>query len=363
MVHVFVADITTLEGVVRTAVVEHHAHGVARLVVDDVALGIASDRSGILHGETRVVTAVERSLCSVLRTISGEILVLVIVREVTVVVVVVSIDTLEAETVDGTEAVAHFDAAHHAFVLIVEVGVHGLEDVLIHLGQRVDVLGDVGTEDYAELAILEDRLGADVEFPTFVLHLTDVAVAERREAGAGGDAYTAHEEVAGVLVVNVEVELNEVVEEVQVSTDVPRARLFPLNLGEAEVFRSDTCYTVVVTVAAIFIIDESFAEPSVTIDTPTRTNGEHADNGAERLEELFVGDIPTTGDTGEYTPLATGTELRHTVGTNGEIDAVLRAEAVVESSECAGRVSLPGAGGGTVEITGHGGVSDTAVDT
>ena len=163
--------------------------------------------------------------------------------------------------------------------------------------------------------------------------------------------------------VYVEVELDKVVEESEVGTDVPRAGLLPLDFGESEVFGGNTCHAVVVAVAAVLVVDDTFAEPCVTVDTPSRTDGEHADNGAEGFEELFVGDVPTSGDTGEYAPLVSGSELRHTVGAHGGVDAILRAEAVVERTCGAGGVSLPGAGTGRGEVSGDGGVGDASVDT
>ena len=163
--------------------------------------------------------------------------------------------------------------------------------------------------------------------------------------------------------VYVEVELDKVVEESEVGTDVPRAGLLPLDFGESEVFGGNTCHAVVVAVAAVLVVDDAFAEPCVTVDTPSRTDGEHADNGAERFEELFVGDVPTSGDTGEYAPLVSGSELRHTVGAHGGVDAILRSEAVVERTSGAGGVSLPGAGTGGCEVSGDGGVGDASVDT
>ena len=185
MVDVFVAYVTAVEGVVRTAVVEHHAYGVSGLVVDDVALCIACDGGGVLDGETGLAVGILKCGGSgVGVTLRVGVLVLVFVREVAVVVVVVGVHTLIAETVDGSEAVAHFDAAHDALVLVVEVGVHRFKHVGVHFGEGVDVLCDVGTEHHAELTVLEDRLGVDVEFPSFVLHLSDVAVAEGGESGA-----------------------------------------------------------------------------------------------------------------------------------------------------------------------------------
>ena len=88
-------------------------------------------------------------------------------------------------------------------------------------------------------------------------------------------------------------------------------------------------HTIVITVARILVVDEPFAKPSITVDTPTRAERKHVHILAERLEESFIGDVPTSGNTGEESPLVARTELRHTFCTEREVKHVLRTEGIV----------------------------------
>ena len=175
VVDVFIHDVTALELIVDTAVVVHHRQRVAVLVIYYISFCIVNDRSSL----SRVLRSI--AICSV-RIYNGlvgiEVLVLFVVEEEAVVVVVVSVDTLVAESVDTTERVTNLEAAQHTLVRIVEVGVVACQYGSIHIRNGVDVLREVGIQTYAEL-LASDRdahevLRVDVDFPTFVLHRADV---------------------------------------------------------------------------------------------------------------------------------------------------------------------------------------------
>ena len=115
----------------------------------------------------------------------------------------------------------------------------------------------------------------------------------------------------------------------QVETEVPRLRLLPTDLRQTQVLRSNTLHTIVITVARILVVDEPFAKPSITVDTPARAERKHVHILAERLEESFIGDVPTSGNTGEEAPLVARTEFRHTFCTEREVEHIFRTKSIV----------------------------------
>ena len=149
----------------------------------------------------------------------------------------------------------------------------------------------------------------------------------------------------------------------QVKTKVPRLRLLPTDLRQTQVFRSDTLHAVVITVARILVVDEPFGKRSITVDTPARAERKHVHIFAERLEESFIRDIPTSRNTGEEAPLVTRTELRHTFGTKRKVKHVLRTESIVHRTGSIQAAVTPRRRIGTGQEAGHRRVCDTSRDT
>ena len=96
-------------------------------------------------------------------------------------VVVVSVDTLETETINSTEGITNLYTLHHFEVTVTIVSIVRSQYGRIHLRDGVEVLSDVTTEFHAELTELENLAGATVEFPTLVLHVTNVSPFQRSE--------------------------------------------------------------------------------------------------------------------------------------------------------------------------------------
>ena len=115
----------------------------------------------------------------------------------------------------------------------------------------------------------------------------------------------------------------------QVETEVPRLRLLPTDLRQTQVLGSDTLHTVVITVARILVVDQTFGKRGITIDTPARTERKHVHILAEGFEEGFIRDVPTSGNTGEEAPLVTRTELCHTFCTERKVEHIFRTEGIV----------------------------------
>ena len=279
-------------------------------------------------------------------------------------VVVKSVNAQITETVDTTEGITNLHALHDGTVGIGVVFVVGCEHGSIHISNGVDVLCNVTTKNHVELTELQDRTGVSIEFPTLVLHVADVSPSQRGETCGGRNADAGVQQVRSFTVINVQVELEQVFKEVQVHTDVPGLEFFPTNLCQFEVGRNHNLLTGVLgSVRIIFIVHQTFAAGSVTVDTPTGCERQHADNLLERLEEFFITDVPTTGDTGEEAPFLTGTEAGATVGTECEVKDVLRTKCVVDRHRSTHGVTFSGAGPSVLEVTGNGGVSDATGDT
>ena len=341
---------------VDTTIVEYHLKGITVFVIYYVASSIANDRSRLTL-----------SLGCVHLTVGRVVLVLSFVEEVAVVVVVVSIHTFVAETIDTSKCVTNLYALHQVartanvavVIVIVLVGQYGS----VHRGYGIDVLCDVGTELYGEFTYLENIAGIDIEFPTLIFHCTYVSPVKATETSGGRNADTAVEEVGYLLLIYVEVEGNKVVEQTEVNTNVPFFRALPLNSRESEVVGYDGLSTIVRTIGTILIIYKAFGEVSTTVSTPTRTEGQHAYDLLEGLKELLIADVPTCGNTGEEAPFVTATELGATIGTKSGIKRVLGTDRIVERTSSAHGVALTSRSRSSSQITGSSRRSNTAADT
>ena len=172
------------------------------------------------------------------------------------------------------------------------------------------------------------------------------------------------QQVGRLLLIDIEVELQEVFEEVQVNTDVPRARLFPADFGQLQVGWAHNLRTIISSaVATVLVVHQTFAVRLVTIDTPTGCQCQHADHFLQRFKETFIGDVPTTGDTGEEAPLVAGTELGATVSTEREVKDILGTERIVHGSQTGSFVSLTRTGPRIGQITGNGRIGDATHNT
>ena len=230
--------------------------GITVLIIFYVAVGIKHDRSGLAGSGSRIA-----------RAVGIIVLVILVAQELTVVLIVVSINALPLETVDTAEGVTDLRAFEDAFVVVIEVQVLTGKHRSIHVGDGVNVLCDVTAQFNVELAELEDRLGADKKFPTLVLKGTYIGGSQGTVTGAGRDTHAIVEQVGGCLFINVQVELEQVLKEVQLNADVPRLSLFPLNLRKAQVLRNDYLRAIVKrAIAGKLIIDKSFCIGRVTRD-------------------------------------------------------------------------------------------------
>ena len=169
MVDVFVDNVTTFEAIVHTTIIEVHGKRVTSLVVDNITASITRDRRRFAS-----------SASSIHITCSIYILILFFVLEETIVVVVISIDSLVAETIDTTQCVTDLHALYEGFVLFIKLTIHGSQDILVHFRHNVQVLRHVCTEGHIELADVQDWLRRNKEFPTFVFHTTYVTVGNIR---------------------------------------------------------------------------------------------------------------------------------------------------------------------------------------
>ena len=110
MVHVFVNHVATFETIVLTTVVEVHRLGITRLVTEDLAIGTVCNRSSLA-----------RSSCGIRFARCINIIIAFGVGEVSVVIVVISVNALITETVDTAECMSELNAAQVSCIAIVEL--------------------------------------------------------------------------------------------------------------------------------------------------------------------------------------------------------------------------------------------------
>ena len=93
-------------------------------------------------------------------------------------------------------------------------GIQVVEQVLVEFQQFVAVVTEVGVHIHPELlADGNDSVGADVEFPTGVAHLTIVAVRDACKTGVRRDAEIRHQHVRCGLRVTLDGQSQAVIEE------------------------------------------------------------------------------------------------------------------------------------------------------
>ena len=93
MIDIFIDSITTIKLIVLTTIVEVHGKRVTILIVHDITISIEHDRSRLSQFRT----------------------------EVTIVVVVVSINTLETETIDTTQSITNLYTLQDFSIIISNV--------------------------------------------------------------------------------------------------------------------------------------------------------------------------------------------------------------------------------------------------
>ena len=167
MVDILVDSITTIKLVVLATIVKVHGERVTVLVVNNIAIGVEHDRcrlcqfrtcralvaypqvgTNVAGSRVRVTIFIGPVVLRVLLTIDG--------LEVTIVVVVVSINALELETIDTTQSITNLHTAEHLTIIVLDISVVRSQHRSVHIGDSVQVLRDIGTEVHAELTHLEE---------------------------------------------------------------------------------------------------------------------------------------------------------------------------------------------------------------
>ena len=213
MVDVLIDEVTALElvGLAAFAVVVDHALGLARLLVHQhLAMGIGGYGCRLALGQHIVdVGLIFAGRQSVL---------LAVVLQV---VVTVLVDTLGAETVDGTEGGTDGHALYIATAAGgFPLGIERVEHGLVHLRQLVGILCHIEAGAHGEFALLHDVTEVEVQLPSLILHRTNVGISQGGETGHGGDPQRGHQQVGGLLVIVVEVYLYLVLEQTDVEAQV-----------------------------------------------------------------------------------------------------------------------------------------------
>ena len=265
MVHVFVLGITATEFVVHRSVAE--GHGLRHLVFvenDDIVFvannwSVGSADTGNLGG------------C----------------------VVRILIDALVAEAVDATHSTIELYTREVGAVVAVKLVVEACQTRFIHSGDLVLVIGESEVDVEAELLVADDAVTVDVELPTDVLHVADVLIGEGGITRRGRNASAGHKQVGGVLPIQFNITRDALVEETEVGTEVVGFLLFPLEVAQLNVLRVDTTFAEVAATIAVLAEEESLGTRLPTTDTPTRTDGEHRDEGQCLLEPRLSADVPT----------------------------------------------------------------------
>ena len=91
-------------------------------------------------------------------------------------IILILIDTLIAEAIDGVVRVVQLHTLHNLVVLVVERRVLVRQQRLIHLKNPALTVGEVGIDVHGELANLQEFVGIDVELPSRVAHLAVITV-------------------------------------------------------------------------------------------------------------------------------------------------------------------------------------------
>ena len=122
MVDVFIDSITTGKLIVRSAIVEEHTQRITLSIKDNVAIGIASDRT------RSILTARLCSSCRIV-TIKG---IAAVISKVTGMVVAITVNAQIAETIDGVKSVTYLHATEVVFIGIVVVAIDTCQHAGIH---------------------------------------------------------------------------------------------------------------------------------------------------------------------------------------------------------------------------------------
>ena len=287
--------------VLRTLIAEHHGLGHAVLVDDDAAFLVAH------HGGVGAADA-------------GHFL---------STVVAVLVDALVAEAIDAAQGGVQLHARHVRTVLAVELIVQRGQTGLVHRGDLVLVVGKGDVEVGRELAGLDDAVTVEVELPSHVLHVTHILVGQRGVAAAGGNAASAHEQVAGVLPVELHVTGDDVVEESEVSTKVEGLLLLPLQLLQLDVLRVVRAFIQVALALAVLAEVEGLGTGLLAHDAPSRSHGEHGDEGQVLVQPRLLADVPAQRQGGEGTPALVIAELGGAVMAQREVGCVAALVGVV----------------------------------
>ena len=176
MVDILIDGITTIEAwealvvtsTVDTVVIAHAQRHVVT-IDDNIAIGIDGHRSSLAFGSELTIVVDDFFLCHADDGILEG-------------VVVVLVDTVVLESIDGTERVVQLHALQVLTIGIAISGVLLIHDVFIHLQDLIAVVTEVCIDIHRELACLNDAVGVDVEFPTRVAHLTIVMIGHSLES-------------------------------------------------------------------------------------------------------------------------------------------------------------------------------------
>lgn len=133
-------------------------------------------------------------------------------------VVPILVNALEAESVDGSERVVQLYACEHLTVFMVERRVHASEHRLVHLENLVAVVTEIDVHIHRKLTGLYQLVGIDMEFPSYVTHLTRVAVRQGVVTGIGRNPVISHKHVFGSGAITLKRNVDFIIKETDIHT-------------------------------------------------------------------------------------------------------------------------------------------------
>ena len=265
------------------------------------------------------------------------------------------------EAVDGTERVVELHTAQRLTVGIAVGGVQVVQDVLVHLKNLVAVVTEVGIEVHDELALLDQAVGIDVELPTRVTHLTIIMIGNGQETGVRRNTEVAHQHVGGCRAIGLDGEVQSVVEQSDVNTEVVLRHELPLQVGQTDVQRLHGSHVHITGSRAVLRSVQVVLAGLVTHTTPAGTEGQHRKCRFQALHPRLVTHNPLQRNRGEVTPAVAGTELSSTVGTYGEVGHVASLISIVSREGVVHRAPLAVARAHAVDDTTCRGAHDDTV--
>lgn len=261
--------------------------------------------------------------------------------------------------VDAVEDIAEHLAKRRTdvsdIVVVAEVRVEGgcrldIAGTVLETLEGVLDEGDVEVGGPAEVAVL-DIDAVDVDFKTAVSDFADI-LPLRTETGDVCE-FLGKEKVLGILDEEVGGNVEAVVEETEVETNVGSCGAFPFQVLVGELLgveNGDELLAEAELAVGIKVHREVVGDAVVTYLAPAGAELEIREDGLI-FHEVFVRDTPCSGERGEVAPLVGLGEYSRTVGTDGRGEEVAAVVVVVRTGEereqtLFGARGVHGAGGG-----------------